>query len=70
MRTQKYPGLRNLGATCYINSLLQQIHKNTLLGQMLCSKEIIQIDKGQPLFLLAHLMSSLSHSIRNTINPA
>lgn len=69
MRTERYPGLRNLGATCYINSLLQQLHKNTLLGPMLCTKELIQIAEGQPLYQLARLMSLLSHSLKSTIHP-
>lgn len=69
LRTEKYPGLRNLGATCYINSLLQQLHKNTMLGPMLCTSELIQLEPSQPLYQLARLMSSLSHSLKSTIHP-
>lgn len=37
-RNQKYIGLRNLGSTCYINSLLQQIY-HTKFPKMLLEKQ-------------------------------
>eukprot|EP01127_Copromyxa_protea_P022514 TRINITY_DN8090_c0_g1_i1.p1 TRINITY_DN8090_c0_g1~~TRINITY_DN8090_c0_g1_i1.p1 ORF type:complete len:2714 (-),score=433.50 TRINITY_DN8090_c0_g1_i1:44-7879(-) len=65
-----YTGLRNLGATCYMNSLVQQLHMNAQFRQRILSVEDKEEDKSSSmLYQLQSIFSHLQESVLRFYDP-
>ncbi|QIX01099.1 hypothetical protein AMS68_006616 [Peltaster fructicola] len=61
-------GLINLGMTCYVNSLLQQIFSNIHLRSALLSLKIVDAERQKLLVHIQRLFSRLQDSVRAAIS--
>lgn len=68
--TCNFTGLRNLGATCYVNSLVQQFHMNPQFRERLFSVEDKSEDKKHSmLYQLQSIFSHLQESVMKYYDP-